>query len=266
MSLIEYDGVLRVELIKHNVSDLDVARAAWVSNLGEEAKEKESDGVEGLINFLYRNKHMSPFEHGGFTFFVDVPIFVAREFMRHRTFSYNEVSGRYKELTPRFYLPKDDRPLVQTGKIGSYNFIPGSPGQHDLTHTHAKAAYEQAWFSYRETLDQGVAREVARNVLPVGIYTQFYATCNLRNLMQFLVLRNSGDALTEIRDIAEQMEDYLEECAPFTYKAYRAGREAAETDYKALYEELLDRYNSLEKQLEGAQLAMDSYWDNEDWE
>src|SRR5690606_17204941 len=108
-----------VELIKTNACDEDVAHAAWVSNFGDEARDRDTSRIAGLINFLYRERHMSPFEHGSFTFFVDTPIFVAREFMRHRTASYNETSGRYKELEPRFYMAPDDRPLVQEGKVGA---------------------------------------------------------------------------------------------------------------------------------------------------
>lgn len=218
----QFDNKMRVELIKHNASDEDVARAAWVSNYGEDAREKEAGKIEGLIGFLYRNKHMSPFEHGSFTFFVDVPIFVAREFMRHRTFSYNEVSGRYKELEPKFYIPTLDRPLVQEGKPGAYTFTEGTKLQWDSVDASFKQTYRTAWKNYQRLIEfHGVAREVARDVLPVGIYTQFYATCNPRNLMQFLTLRNAPDALWEIQDTAEQMEEYFEEAMPLTYKAYK---------------------------------------------
>lgn len=257
---------MKVELIKHNVSDLDVARAAWVSTLGEDAKEKDGDRVAGLIDFLYRNKHMSPFEHGSYTFFLDVPIFVAREFMRHRTFSYNEASGRYKKLNPKFYIASSERPFVQTGKVGDYRFIPGSEGQHNLIDIHTKTAYEAAWFSYNEMLDNGIAKEVARDVLPVGIYTQFYATCNLRNLMQFLTLRNAPNALYEIRDVAEQMEEHFEHTAPLVYAAFDRQRkyEQENLDYKVLYEELLKEYNKVKVALEEAQGWLDNYL--EEWD
>jgi len=213
-----------VELIKHNVSDLDVARAAWVSTLGEDAREKDSDRIAGLINFLYRNKHMSPFEHGSYTFFIDCPIFVAREFHRHRTFSYNEVSGRYTQLKPRFYIPASERPLVQEGKIGNYTFVPGTDDQYAIMAAQMLDAYTTVSKKYDHMLEVGIAREVARDILPVGIYTQFYATCNLRNLMQFLTLRNDSNALYEIRSVAQQMEKILADTAPLTYAAYSAER------------------------------------------
>lgn len=252
--MIEFDNKMRVDLMKCNASDVDVARAAWVSNYGEDAKEKDAGRIEGLINFLYREKHMSPFEHGSFTFFIDVPIFVAREFMRHRTFSFNEVSGRYTQLKPKFYLPSLDRPLIQQGKIGNYFFTPGTEEQFVKMNVLKKTTATLAWKHYQEQLDMGVAREVARDELPVGTYTQFYATCNLRNLMQFLTLRTAPNALYEIRDVAEQMEEYLEEQCPLTYKAFDTARSEAQIDYKTMYNnlqkehgELLDAVNEMKR-------------------
>lgn len=242
---ITYDNKMRVELIKCNASDVDVARAAWVSNYGEDAREKDAGRIEGLINFLYREKHMSPFEHGSFTFFVDVPIFVAREFMRHRTFSYNEVSGRYTQLKPKFYIPANERPLIQQGKVGNYHFVPGTDDQIVVGQRMDQVAYERAWNSYNAKMDCGIAREVARNVLPVGIYTQFYATCNPRNLMQFLTLRNASNALYEIRDAAEQMENFLELQMPLTWKAFNDERDDKSVDYRTAYYDLLKRYSDL---------------------
>lgn len=234
---VEYDNKMRVHLEKHNVSDIDVARAAWVSTFGEDARERDSSRVEGLINFLYREKHMSPFEHGGFTFFVECPIFVAREFMRHRTWSYNEVSGRYTTLRPKFYLPAPERPLVQQGKVGNYFFTPGTDDQYVQMMIKKKQTIEMAWKNYQEQLDLGVAREVARDELPVGIYTQFYATANLRNVMQFLTLRSASNALYEIRDVAEQIEEYFEQVAPLTYKAFAEARayDWEQTDWRQKY-------------------------------
>lgn len=242
MSEIEFVDHSTVQLVKSNASDLDVAMAAWVSNFGSGGNPKLPDGldyytlassyesqrkqdgmkrVEGLINFLYRERHMSPFEHGSFTFFVDTPIFVAREFMRHRTFSYNETSGRYKELEPRFYLINDDRPVVQKGKVGAYRFDGGSAEQYGNVYAASTLSYMHSWNSYQQMLDKGVAREVARNVLPVGTMTQFYATANPRNVMQFLLLRNDPNALAEIREVAEKIEAIFAEEMPLTYKAFK---------------------------------------------
>jgi len=252
VSEIQYDNKMRVELIKCNASDVDVARAAWVSNYGEDAREKDAGRIEGLINFLYREKHMSPFEHGSFTFFCDVPIFVAREFMRHRTFSYNEVSGRYTQLKPKFYLPSNERPVVQQGKVGNYYFTAGTDEQYVQMIARKKQTIELEWQNYQEQLDLGIAREVARDELGVGIYTQFYATCNPRNLMQFLTLRTASNALFEIRDTAEQMEDFLELQMPLTFKAFDQERQTSKIDYlqayydlKVLYERVVQERDEL---------------------
>lgn len=226
MTSIKTYGESTVELIKHNASDEDVAYAAWVSNFGAGALERDTSDVSKLINFLYSNKHMSPFEHGSFTFFVDTPLFVAREFMRHRTFSYNETSGRYKEMEGRFYVPYEDRPLVQKGKVGAYTFVPGTPEQYNLVVACFKESFEVAWHKYQTMLENGIAKEVARDVLPLSLYTQFYATANPRNIMQFLVLRNDKHALYEIRKVAEAIEDAFAAAMPLTYAAFIKARDA----------------------------------------
>ena len=220
---IEMTDQMGVHLEQSNASDLLVARAAWVSNFGSDAREKDGERVAGLIKYLYRNKHMSPFEHGDFTFFIDCPIFVAREFMRHRTFRFNEVSGRYKTLEPKFYLPNEARPVVQHGKVGEYNFSEGSEIQYASINKWVPRAYRVAWFAYRVMRKLGVANEVARIVLPVGLYTQFYASVNPRNLMHFLDLRTDPQALAEIRAVADQMELVLEAQMPYTYAAWKDG-------------------------------------------
>lgn len=250
MGRIEFVDHSTVELIKSNATDKDVVLAAWVSNFDKKNAPVEVpsdsdmrqwasyedkdwanrwlpsikpflDRAEGLINFLYRERHMSPFEHGSFTFYIDTPIFVAREFMRHRTFSYNETSGRYKELEPRFYLISDERPITQRGKVGAYRFEQGDAEQYGNTFASSTLAYQNSWNAYQSMLSKGVAREVARNVLPVGIMTQFYATANPRNVMQFLLLRNDDNALYEIREVARQIEEQFAKQMPLTYAAFK---------------------------------------------
>lgn len=212
-----------VTLIKSNASDEDVCRAAWVSNFGDDARTKlaEPGRQEGLINFLMRERHHSCFEHGSFTFFVDTPIFVAREFMRHRTFSYNETSGRYKQLEPRFYMVPDERPKVQKGKVGAYRFEPGDEEQNRVTKWSTRVAYKVSWRMYQAMLKIGIAKEVARNVLPVGTMTQFYVTGNPRNWMQFFLLRSDPNALYEIRQVAEEIEKQFAAAMPLTYDAFK---------------------------------------------
>lgn len=235
-----------VELIKHNAADEDVAHAAWVSNFAAGAKTRDTTNIFKLINFLYSEKHMSPFEHGSFTFFIDTTLFVAREFMRHRTFSYNETSGRYKELEGRFYLPPKERPLVQVGTPGKYTFTEGSYGDYQWLLAAQEYSFEVAWNTYQQALKMGIAKEVARNVLPLGLYTQFYATANPRNIMQFLILRNDDPALWEIRAVAVEIEKHFAAAMPLTYKAFVKERDTwaklrrvlKDMDIDELYERL----------------------------
>jgi thymidylate synthase (FAD) len=246
--VIEFDSKMGVELIKTNANDDDVALAAWVSNNMDSVERLENrDRVKGLINFLYREQHMSPFEHGSFTFKVDCPIFVTREFQRHRTWSYNEVSGRYTEMKPRFYIPSTERPIIQQGKIGKYYFTPGTEDQVAVARRMDQVAYEAAWNSYQAKLNIGCAREVARNVLPLALYTQFYATANPRNVMQFLILRTAPNALYEIREVAEQIEAHFAEAMPLTYDIYKETRTRLADDkhFEKMFNDMVEEYNKL---------------------
>jgi thymidylate synthase (FAD) len=175
-----------------------------------------------------KGRHGSPFEHGSMTFRIQAPIFVWREFMRHRIgFSYNEQSGRYMELEPVFYLPGEERPLQQVGKAGAYTFVPGTEEQKSRTNYWMRRVYRMAWLGYRAMLVVGVAKEVARMVLPVGIYSTAYVTCNPRSMMSFLSLRTKD--LTslfpsfpqyEIEQVALAMEDHFKILFPTTYDAW----------------------------------------------
>lgn len=259
--MIEYDSKSSVELIKTNANDDDVALAAWVSNNLDSVDRLENrDRVKGLINYLYREQHMSPFEHGSFTFKVDTPIFVTREFQRHRTWSYNEVSGRYTELKPRFYLPGRERPLIQQGKIGKYFFTPGDDEQYVQMIASKKRSIENAWREYQFQLELGVAREVARDELPVGIYTQFYATANPRNVMAFLILRTAPNALYEIREVARGIEEHFASAMPMTYDIFTETRQKLNDDkqYETMFNDLLVAYNkALQENAELQELLTD---------
>jgi thymidylate synthase (FAD) len=232
---ISFRSDMTVELIKHAASDADVIWAARVSTKGEQTlAEIDADPQRsaGLINFLMRDRHGTPFEHSSMTFYVQAPIFVFREFMRHRTFSYNEESGRYRKLSPVFYSPGPDRKLVQSGKPGAYEFSNGTAAQHDLVTAAVEDSCRRAYAAYLSMLDAGVAREVARTVLPVGLYSSMYATCNARALMNFLSLRVSRDDSAfpsfpqrEIEMVAEQMEAHWARLMPLTHAAFeRNGR------------------------------------------
>ena len=160
-----------------------------------------------------------------FTFRVETPIFVAREFFRHRSASYNEMSGRYTVMPKKFYVPEEGvRPLQQEGKAGNYFFVPGTYAQGREVDGSIRRTVVHCVEAYERMLAAGVAKEVARMVLPVNIYTQFYVTMNARNLMHFLTLRTDSTALYEIRQVAGLMEEALKEHMPITYDAYRAKR------------------------------------------
>jgi thymidylate synthase (FAD) len=176
----------------------------------------------------------SPFEHNSMTFYVQAPIFVFREFMRHRIASYNEESGRYRELRPVFYVPGPDRRLRQVGKPGAYEFHEGTPEQTDLVQAETKRVCREAYAAYQRMLDAGIAREVARIVLPVTIYSSMYVTMNARSLMNFLSLRTAREGARfpsfpqrEIEMCAERMEQLWAELMPLTHAAFEANGRVA---------------------------------------
>ena len=224
-----------VELVKSSASDADVIWAARVSTAGDKSLEDvgaDAAKSEGLINYLARERHGSPFEHTSMTFFISAPIFVFREFMRHRIASYNEESGRYRELKPVFYIPSKQRKLVQIGKAGAYTFVDGTSEQFEITVTSIKETCKLAYANYQKMLDAGVAREVARAVLPVTLYSSMYVTMNARALMNFLSLRTAREGShfpsypqREIEMVAEKMEAHFAKLMPITYGAFqKSGR------------------------------------------
>lgn len=234
---IEFRSDVTVELVRSSASDADVIFAARVSTVGEQSLadvDADPERSVGLINYLMRDRHGSPFEHNSMTFFVQAPIFVWREHMRHRIASYNEESGRYRELRPVFYVPASDRNVVQVGKPGAYDFLPGTAEQLQLIDSSMKKSCTQAYESYQEMLDAGVAREVARMVLPVSIYSSAYVTLNARSLMNFLSLRMKVEGSTfpsypqrEIELVAERYEQEWSRLMPLTHAAFVASGRVA---------------------------------------
>jgi thymidylate synthase (FAD) len=239
---VRFRSDMTVELIRSSASDSDVLFAARVSTQGEQTLEKARAGDEGgnerrdrgLINYLMRDRHGSPFEHNSMTFYVQAPIFVFREFMRHRIASYNEESGRYRELRPVFYVPGPDRKLTQTGRPGKYVFVDGTPEQHELVQAETRRACTEAYAAYRRMLAAGIAREVARIVLPLTIYSSMYVTLNARSLMNFLSLRTTRDGATfpsfpqrEIEMCAELMEAEWARLMPLTHAAFEGNGRVA---------------------------------------
>ncbi len=232
---IQFRDDVSVELVKSSASDADVIWAARVSTAGDKSLEDvgaDPAKSEGLINYLARERHGSPFEHTSMTFFISAPIFVFREFMRHRIASYNEESGRYRELRPVFYVPSKERKLVQVGKPGAYSFVEGTTEQYQMTVDAIKETCTLAYENYQKLLTAGVAREVARAVLPVTLYSSMYVTMNARALMNFLSLRTAREGShfpsypqREIEMVAEKMEAEFAKLMPITYGAFqKSGR------------------------------------------
>lgn len=228
MKDVTFSSDITVKLVRAMASDDSVVQAAQVSSKGE----NNPDTVpQRLIKALMTGKHGSPFEHNAFTFFVEAPLFVFREWQRHRISSFNEMSGRYTQLPSKFYIPAEHRPFFNTGTKMKPDFI-DFMGTDDVQtvedfKSHLRHHATRAWAVYQDALDRGVANEVARMVLPVNIYSQMYWTGNARSLMNFLSLRvESDESLVksypqkEINMGADQVEAIFAELMPLTYQAF----------------------------------------------
>ena len=225
MSEIEFSSEMTVKLVRSMASDDMVVQAAQVSAKGENNPETVP---LRLIQALMKGKHGSPFEHNAFTFFVEAPLFVFREWQRHRIGSFNEMSGRYTELPGKFYVLPEERKLINTGtkmkpKM-AYDDI-----RARMMNVKLRNNAEDSWFSYQKALELGIANEVARMVLPLNIFSQMYWTVNARSLMNFLSLRGTQDdrpeeirsyPQREIQMAAEQIEIIFDETMPATYHAF----------------------------------------------
>lgn len=220
-----------VKLVKVSAEDSDVVQAAQVSVTGENNPDTD---MPRLINALMKDGHGSPFEHNMFKFFVKAPIFVFREWHRHRISSINEMSGRYTELLPEFYTPSATRPMVNHGTSMRPNFIPGSTAQKLRMLEGDEQVCQTAWAVYQDRLNRGIAKELARTVLPVSVYSQMYWTVNARSLMNFISLRVFDETATrvshpqyEINLGASQVEEYFKAAMPITHTAFVANGRVA---------------------------------------
>lgn len=218
MSDVQFRSSMGVTLVDHMGTDQSVVRAARVSTVGANSGE----GGDKLIGYLIREGHWSPFMHTALTVAVECDIPTARQVFKHTVgVVFNETSGRYRELEPVFHVPASDRPLVQSGRVGHYTFEEGTDYQRVLASEARAQVAEFAWGLYEEQLQAGIAKEVARNVLPLSLYTSFYMTLNVRSLLHFLDLRQHETAQYEIREIADGLEKILAETFPLTHAAYR---------------------------------------------
>jgi thymidylate synthase (FAD) len=207
-----------VRYIDHLGSDLRIVESARISY---KSPSKGVDQDKKLLTYLYKHRHTSPFEQCSITYNIKMPIFIMRQFVRHRTFRLNEWSARYSELADEFYVPTQWRAADARNKQGS---------QASGTLDHAKitkeveAFHEKAYSTYQNLLQQGVARELARAVLPVSIFTEVYVNCDLHNLLHFLHLREDDHAQLEIREMAAAMRTVAEQLYPWTFEAYHKFR------------------------------------------
>ena len=209
-----------ITLEKTCAEDLDVVNAARVSLHAQSSEMTERE--TGLIRFLMRNRHGTPFEHGYFRFRVKAPLFVFREWHRHRVgHSYNEWSARYSVLEPEFYIP--DTVVGQVGKPGDYSYEEVDKTTASLTRAILTSSSEQAYDSYAEALANGVSKQQARLFLPVNIYSEMIWSCNPRSLMHFLSLRNSEHAQWEIRQYAVEAEKVFLDTMPVTAQLFVDG-------------------------------------------
>jgi len=209
-----------VELLDVMGNDLSVVNAAKVS-FAAQVKEIDESGI-GLINYLMKNKHATPFEHVIFKFRIKAPIFVTREWMRHRWSSFNEMSMRY-HVPPviDYYIPSSKDIRKQVGKPGAYSFEEiDDPELKSLVIRRMQELIGYADLVYRDFLDLGIAKEVARCVLPVSQYTEFIWTVNARSLINFISLRNESNAQYEIQQYAEIIESFFAEIMPFSHGAF----------------------------------------------
>lgn len=205
-----------VDLMEHMADDLSVVNAARVSFGVRKQVMNLSD--EKVLEFLMRERHTSPFEHAVFRFHVQAPIFVVREWQRHRMAAYNERSGRYTEFEELFYVP--DYVRSQVGKPGSYSFQRLDPDTTSDVQQVITIHNHMSFNMYQDLMKAGVAKEQARLVLPNTLYTEFWFTVNAHSLMNFLKLRNDEHAMYEIRQFAIALEEYFAETMPVTHRNF----------------------------------------------
>jgi thymidylate synthase (FAD) len=219
------DNIGFVRYIDHMGSDERIVEAARISY---KSPSKGLDQDKKLLHYLWKNKHTSPFEMAKLTFNIKLPIFCMRQFVRHRMQNLNEVSARYTELPNEFYIPKEWRKQDVKNKQGSiteegWNTIvelPESGGLKVPATEYVKGVSLAAYEAYEALLNAGIARELARMVLPVNIYTEIYTCWDLKNLLHFLQLREDSHSQFEIQEYARAMKAITKELFPATIEAF----------------------------------------------
>ncbi len=202
-----------VKLVDFMGGDNAVVQAARVS-FGKGVTNDERD--KKLLFFLMANHHETPFEHSVFKFHIKCPIFVARQWFRHRISSYNEISGRYAEMKEEFCVPD----VLRSQKARNYKYTEVESELNAELLAKIEKHFQDSYELYHELLEKGVAKEHARIVLPLSLYTQFYWTINARSLMNFLNLRMDDHAQYEIREFANAINEMFGEYMPWTQEAF----------------------------------------------
>lgn len=233
MTKVIFRDDVTVELRDYMGSEDAIVETARVSTEG--ANSRGSAANRGLIKYLYREGHSLPFQCVEFRFYFEVPIFVSRQIVKHRISEINEESGRYKKLRPMFYVPNEERKLVQVGKTGDYNFEPGRPDQYQGLKFVLESSAQSAWDNYEALLDAGISKEVARMHLPVNTYTSMYFKANLGSVLNFLSKRKEWEnaetvshAQHEIAMVSDKMSEIVKEKLPTVWECF------VESGYRAI--------------------------------
>ena len=232
MTEIKLRSDMGVTLIDHMGSDRSVAEAARVSTLG---LDNNREKYVGLVRALMRDKHWSPFMHPQMTIAFEVPLFVRSQLVTHYSLARSEFSMRYSEARPEFWVPTEDRPLVQVGKALDYRREMGTEQQSEAARLNIEQAAWSAWTYYSELLENGIAAEVARTVLPQSTYTTLWLTGNLRSWLSFLDNRMDPHAQWETQEVGTKVAEIFAERFPVTFEAYMQGRSSGRlVDLKAV--------------------------------
>ncbi len=209
-----------VRLVDHMGNDLSICRSARVSYNADWRSDVNENNDIKLINYLWKNRHTSPFESVNFTFEVKAPIFVLRQWHRHRTWKYNEISARYTELNEGFYVPEVDQITTQSKSNKQMRTGEIHP-EASVIRSSILVACNEAFSVYREMIKKGCPRELARSVLPVSTYSRMFATVDLHNLFHFLKLRLHEHAQYEVRVYAEAMLKLIQPIVPVAVEAFQ---------------------------------------------
>lgn len=228
----EFRSDVKAVLMDSMGGEGSIVRRARVSTEGAGSVEIPTKILEGsdlgLLKWLYRHKHGTPFEGVEFEWYFEVPVFVSRQIVKHRLSSINEESGRYREMGGVFWVEPEDRPMVQVGKTGDYIFEQGRPDQLEAMQSLEKMTAEAAWTNYQKALAYGIAKENARKILPFTIYTSMYFKANLRSMLNFCSLRKDwgpnathpSKAQFEIALLTDQIAEVIKAKLPNVWDSF----------------------------------------------